>query len=288
MSFISFARAHGVEIGDLVPSERIRRCGTTEKPRSSNGAYFWDGERGWVFAWDGETKVQWYEDPSAKPWTDVEKAAWKAKRQAVSAGVAESQRRAALKASEMLRGAKPAQHNYLHLKGFPEAQGFVSDDGALLVPMRSLSGELQGVQAIRWIEADRAYEKKMQPFGMKAKGAVFRMGDKTASEVFLCEGYATGLSIIAALRSVGLRASVLVCFSANNLVTVAAMLRGRVFVFADNDKTEAGEKAALQTNLPYCMSPVVGEDANDLHVRAGLMAVCQQLMAVRRMEMAVT
>lgn len=286
MSFHLFARAHGVEIGDLHPSERIQRCATTEKPRSKNGAFFWDGERGWVFAWDGEAKVQWYEDPHAKPWTDLEKAAWKAKRNAVGAEIAEAQRRAATKAAEMLRSAKPDNHNYLHIKGFPDAQGFVSEDGALLIPMRSLTGDLQGVQAIRWVEADRAYEKKMQPFGMKAKAAVFRLGDKTAPETFLCEGYATGLSIVAALRSVGLRASVLVCFSANNLVTVARMVRGKVFVFADNDKSEAGEKAALETNLPYCMSPQVGEDANDLHVRAGLMAVCQQLMAVRRLEQA--
>lgn len=286
MSFHLFARAHGVEIGDLYPSERIQRCATTEKPRSKNGAFFWDGERGWAFAWDGEAKVQWYEDPHAKPWTELEKAAWKAKRNAVGADIAEGQRRAAMKAAEMLRSAKPDNHNYLHIKGFPDAQGFVSEDGALLIPMRSLAGELQGVQAVRWVEADRAYEKKMQPFGMKAKAAVFRLGDKTAPETFLCEGYATGLSIIAALRSVGLRASVLVCFSANNLVTVARMVRGKCFVFADNDKSEAGEKAARETNLPYCMSPQVGEDANDLHVRAGLMAVCQQLMAVRRLEQA--
>ena len=123
--------------------------------------------------------------------------------------------------------------------------------------------------------------------GMKAKAAVFRMGDKAAPETFLCEGYATGLSILAALRSVGLRASVLVCFSAGNLVTVAPAIRGKGFVFADNDRSEAGERAAQQTGLPYCMSDRVGEDANDLHMRAGLMAVCQHLMTVRRKEPAV-
>ena len=49
MSFILFARAHGVDIepSKLFPSDRIRRCGTVEKPRSGNGAYFWDGQRGW-------------------------------------------------------------------------------------------------------------------------------------------------------------------------------------------------------------------------------------------------
>jgi putative DNA primase/helicase len=155
-------------------------------------------------------------------------------------------------------------------------------DGALVVPMRNLTtNDLQGVQLIRWIEADRAYEKKMIP-GMKAKGAVFRIGDKHAPETVLCEGYATGLSLAAALRSVGLRASVLVCFSAGNLQFIAPQATGRAYVFADHDKSGTGEQCAQATGLPYCMSPVEGEDANDLHQRAGLMAVCQLLMDVRR------
>ena len=48
MTFIDFARAHGVEIDPnrLYPSDRIKRCGTVERPRSGNGAYFYDGQRG--------------------------------------------------------------------------------------------------------------------------------------------------------------------------------------------------------------------------------------------------
>ena len=33
--------------------------------------------------------------------------------------------------------------------------------------------------------------------------------------------------------------------------------------------------------VPYCMSPILGEDANDLHVRAGLVPVVELLMNVR-------
>lgn len=286
MNFVQFAQACGVLIDNLYPGDRIKRCGTVENPRSKNGAYFWDGQRGWVFAWDGAATVQWFNDPSVKPWTDEEKAAWKAKRQASQAAHEHEHRRAAARASDMLNEAKLGEHNYLHLKGFPTAHGFVAADSALLIPMRSvINNDLQGVQVIRFVDAETGYEKKMVP-GMKAKGAVFRMGDKAAPEVILCEGYATGLSILAALRSVGLRASVLVCFSAGNLVHVAPLVRAKAFVFADHDKSGAGQKAAEQTGLPYCMSPVMGEDANDLHMRAGLMAVCQQLMLVRRQERA--
>jgi len=279
--FVSFARAHGVEIHDLYPGEKIRRCGTVDHPRSKNGAYFWDGARGFVWNWAAEAKAQWFNDASAQAWTEAEKAQWRAKRAAASAQQSDDHRRAATRAAEMLRSAKPSEHNYLHSKGFPDAQGLVSTDGALLIPMRSLdSNELQGLQTIRWISEERRYEKKMIP-GMKAKGAVFRMGDRATPETFLVEGYATGLSVLAALRSVGLRASALVCFSAGNLVQVAPMVKGKCFVFADHDESEAGEKAALQTTLPYCISPELG-DANDLHVKGGLMAVCAQLMALRR------
>ena len=70
-NFIDFARAHGLEIdpGRLYPSDKIRRCGTVEKPRSGNGAYFYDGQRGWVFDWSGAAQTIWYNDPNAKPWT---------------------------------------------------------------------------------------------------------------------------------------------------------------------------------------------------------------------------
>lgn len=280
--FISFARAHGLDINPakFFPGEKIRRCGTVDKPKSSNGAYFWDGERGWVFNWAAEARVQWFNDANARPWTEQEKAAWRIRRDAAKSAQEFDYRKAAQRAQELMRAATPNTHAYLHRKGFPEAQGLITVDGALLIPMRDLmTNSVSGVQVIRWLEAERKFEKKMLP-GMKAKGAVFRMG--TGVETILCEGYATGLSIVAAARSVGLPAAVLVCFSANNIEHVARQLKNRAFVFADNDKSGTGEKAAQNTGLSYCMSPVEGEDANDLHLRAGLFAVVQKLMEVRR------
>ena len=282
MNFVQFARAHGIEIGDLIASDYIRRCATIDKPRSKNGAYFWDGQRGWVFNWSGEARTQWYEDPAAKPWTDAEKRAWAMKRQQAAAQAERKNENAALHAAMLMRSAVPGTHDYLVRKGLTEVQGLVLPEGELMVPMRSMDGNrLQGAQIIRWLPDDLKWEKKMVP-GMKAKGAVLRLG-KPSSETFFCEGYATGLSIELAARSVGLMASVMVCFSDSNMVHVAAATKGaRRFVFADNDKSEAGERAAQATGLPYCMSPVVGEDANDMHVRAGLMSVAKKLMEVRR------
>lgn len=289
MSFIQFARAHGVEIGDLIASDRIKRCATVEKPRSKNGAYFWDGARGWVFDWSGEAKTFWYDDPNAKPWTDAEKRAWALQRQTASADQERKRENAALQAALLLRSTVPGPHGYLIRKKLRDAQGLVLPDGGLLVPMRNLStNELQGAQVIRWLADEMRWKKKMV-HGMRAKGAVLRIGPKAARETFLCEGYATGLSIELAARQMRLSAAVLVCFSDSNMVHVAELLKASKsprFVFADNDKSGAGERAARETGLPYCMSEIVGEDANDVYARAGVMAVACLLMKARAQEIA--
>lgn len=192
--------------------------------------------------------------------------------------------RAAAEASQkVIDRCKLETHYYLNAKGLPAAVGLVAD-GALIVPMRSMeSNQLQGIQTIEWMPDERKWEKKMA-LGMRAKGSVLRLGNKQAKEAFLCEGYATGLSVELALRRLRLDASVLVCFSDSNMAHVAEMVKGRAFVCADNDVSLAGEKAAKKTGFPYCMSPVLGEDVNDLHQRAGLVALCKLLIDVRRIK----
>jgi hypothetical protein len=59
-------------------------------------------------------------------------------------------------------------------------------------------------------------------------------------------------------------------------------VKGRNFAFAEHDKSGSGERAAQQAGLAFCMSPVEGEDANDLHQRAGLMTLCFLLLDMRR------
>jgi putative DNA primase/helicase len=85
-----------------------------------------------------------------------------------------------------------------------------------------------------------------------------------------------------ALRSIGSDASVVVCFSASNLVQVADQIKGQRFVFADNDESKTGKKSAEQTGLPWTMADTVGFDANDLHMKSGLFAVVGKIMQLRR------
>ena len=277
--FIAFAHSHGAAIRELHPSDRIRRCPTIAHPRSTNGAYWFDGTRGWVQNWETDGGPQWWNEPSARPWTEADKRRWAAQRQAADEDRLRDQHRAAARAGELIAQAVPDAHGYLKTKGFPETKGLVLPSGGLLVPMRDVATNvLVGAQVIQL--AENRWRKKMLP-GTRAKGAVFVIGPRRAPEYVLCEGYATGLSIQAAVQLLRLKLSVVVCFSAQNLVHVAALVGGRRFVFADNDASETGARAATATGLPWVMSPDIGEDANDLHLRAGLLAVSKLVMQAR-------
>jgi hypothetical protein len=282
MEFVNFARSNGVEIDPnrLFPSDKIRRCGTVDKPRSGNGAYFWDGNRGWVMDWSGEARVIWWQDKNAKPWTDEEKRQWAVKRASAASEQERRYQQAEAQAEATLKAATLSKHIYLEIKGFPEEKGLVLED-KLLVPMRNVvTNKLQGYQSIRWDPETRKYEKKMLA-GMRAKNAVLYIGNRGADETWLVEGYATGLSVRNALRSIGVPASVVVTFSASNLLQVADQIPGKRFVFADNDESKTGEKIAIQTGLPWIMADQVGWDANDLHFEKGLWAVVTKLMSCR-------
>lgn len=282
MSFLDFAKQHGLDISlaNFYPSDKIRRCGTIDKPKSDNGAYLWDGKRGWVMNWAMDAKVHYYHDKNATPWTDAEKREWRRKRQEAAKAKAETHKTVAAKAAETLREATPKSHIYLDVKGFRDAQGLVKGD-KLLIPMRNVrTNELTGYQEIWWDRTIKGYQKKML-YGMKAAESVFYLGKARSNEYWLVEGYATGLSVKDALKRACIDATVVICFSANNLVAVSKLLDGEKFVFADNDKSGAGESAAKATGLRYAMSDVEGWDANDVHRIYGILILMEIILKVR-------
>lgn len=189
--------------------------------------------------------------------------------------------RAAAEAKRTLEQCRPSTHPYLIEKGLSSALALVRGP-TLIVPMYDfLTRELLGTQRIDWAADEQRWVKKMA-WGMRMKGAVLWLGQPKAQEAFLCEGLATGLSIDLALRRLRLNAAVVVCFNDANLAYVGSLIKGRAFVFADNDESKAGETAAIKTGMPYCMSEVEGEDANDLHKRAGIVDLCRLIIDVRR------
>ena len=287
MQFDAFCRAHGLIVDGITPGRWVR-VPTTDHPRKRNGAYKYLGDIGWVQNHALEMDVStWRASDDELRGVDVQRIV----RQAAEFDdkMRRGWARAAEKAEQLVARARQGEHNYLHLKGFGDQPGLVLDD-ALLVPMRHWrTNRLVGVQTIRWLEAERRYEKLMLP-GMRAKGAVLRLGSPQAARTWLVEGYATGLSVEAALRLLRLRDSVTVCFSAGNLIHVAQQLLGEaqtVAVFADHDASGAGERAARTTGAPWCMSPRQGEDANDMHQYEGIFRLANLMLSVgRTMEMA--
>jgi putative DNA primase/helicase len=295
--FATFARAHGLLLDHAEASTRIRRCGTEDKPRSKNGAYWFDGDRGWVQRWDEGGELYWWDDPNKPEPTPEMRAEWARKRAEYERKQLAAWGRTALQCKMLQEQTRISEHNYMHYKGLGDYKvrvldkyEFIDSDGVvnevehvLFVPMINFETEaMVGAQLIWWVPAEMRYEKKFVP-GSRLRHSAYRLGAAATNEVILCEGLATGVSIEMALKQMNLRATIVVCFNDSNLVNIAALLPKdiRAYVFADNDKSKAGAIAARKTGLPWCQSPVEGEDANDLHVRAGLTPVAELIRQVR-------
>jgi putative DNA primase/helicase len=187
----------------------------------------------------------------------------------------QQQSRAADKAAKMIREATMSTHPYLVRKGFPSLLGLVHD-GKLLVPVRDAT-DYARVISVQTIDANGV--KKFLPGG-RTRCGVYRIGvtPALARRVVLCEGYATGLSLHAALQRLPGPYTIIVCFSAGNLEAVAQYFPGAL-VCADNDESKRGEEAARATGLEWRMPPDVGTDFNDMHRKCGVFAVTEVLRA---------
>ncbi|MHA6686358.1 toprim domain-containing protein [Mesorhizobium sp. A556] len=198
-------------------------------------------------------------------------------------------------AQALIGAATLAQHPYLAAKGFRDEQVMVvkaatvrevvgdyivpaGASSAILIPARR-AGKVTSAQLI-WEDGTKKFL-----FGGEIGGAGHRIASGACT--WLCEGYATGLSLRAALKGLGMQSTILCCFSASNIVAVARQVRGRSFVAADNDKPleqfgglGTGEHYARLTDLSYSMPPAVGTDFNDMHQHDGIFAVQRVLTAV--------
>lgn len=287
------------EVGILPPrSYRLGRWSKTDTLSGKNGK----GDGRVIVNERSATAYNWQTSQRATVWLDGEMS--REQRRALAADIQRSKdkaRRDAARAAEiaekLLALATPAQHQYLVAKGFRDEQAlvvgamavrdlvgsYVVPPGAahaILVPARR-SGKITSAQLI-WEDGTKKFI-----FGGEIGGASHRIA--TGTDTWLCEGYATSLSIRAALHGLKVRATILCCFSASNIAAVAPQVRDRCFVAADNDKVPAsnpydglgtGEHFARVTKLPYGMPPTVETDFNDVHQREGIFAVQRALTAV--------
>ena len=267
MSFEAHAQAHGLILRHAIPDGRWHRVPTIDKPRKRNGAYVYDGNTG-----------------SVRNWATMESFAFwtNGRRTTVSQmftgnkDIEREQKAAAVKAKEMLQRAVFTNHGYLKSKGFPLLKGLVLDE-ELLIPMRDYKS-YKDVLSVQRIKEDGT---KRFLYQGRSKGAVFILNQEHQhKEVWLVEGYATGLSVQAALKSLYRDAAVVVCFSASNMVYVGQRLHTKCYAVADNDTSGTGQRCAEELGVRWGMSEREGEDANDLHSRAGLAAVRQLVRSI--------
>jgi putative DNA primase/helicase len=181
----------------------------------------------------------------------------------------------------------------------PESQG-----GGLVIPM--LRYDLDRAQALKGVQTIKDDGSKKFTYGMSKPGTACRLGLPVVGEpVFVCEGYATGMSIRMALER---RYPVFVAFDAYNLPVVVAAVHqalpgSPIVICADDDyKTtnkglpnnvgriqaqvamesvmDAGARLVMRTFPLFKKDTARGDkdtDFNDLHRLEGLSEVAAQL-----------
>ena len=133
----------------------------------------------------------------------------------------ETQARAARRAQEIWEEQSAPEggtHAYLQRKGLNGAYGTrrtISDEPALLVPMRDIAGMLCNLQ---FISPDG--EKRFMRDG-RVSGCYYALSEPAdAARIIICEGFATGASLAECFSG-----AVIVAFNAGNLKPVADALR---------------------------------------------------------------
>lgn len=281
MDFQTYARAHGVLIDRLQDDGKWHRVSTTTHPRKKNGAYRHCGTHAHVQ--DHATMLEpalWTPDSDEAARIDHAGIAMRAAQAALQ--IRQDQEAAAKRAGWILHQCLPEKHPYLESKGFPDEHGNVwidekAGDRKLCIPMRA-DGRLVGLQTI----SDKPGFEKRFLYGQRTREAVYVMDNKGKN--WFCEGYATGLSVRAALQAIKVRYRLIVCFSANNLLNVARN-HGTGFVVADCDHPSPvapleggmGIKVATKAGLPFWRPPEPGMDFNDYSRKAGLFRASQEL-----------
>ena len=188
---------------------------------------------------------------------------------------------------------------YLATKGFPDELGLVHDDPRVAVPGGRLGEAMASampdtdqpllvvpgrigkqITTVQFITVDGAKKNILRG---RMAGSSHRIA--TGRQTVVCEGIATALSVRAALRLLGVSATVLSAFSASNVAAVARGIPGS-FIAADHDKPiEAlhgkgtGEFYAEQSGRAWTMPKNLG-DYNDMHQSEGLRAVALHLREV--------
>jgi len=233
MTFPDFCRALGLIPPLIIEPGRWHRCATEDHPKSRNGALKLasDGETGWAQDHGTMHEVsQWWRDGENKAKADPEKLRQvmtdATRQRVISEATATAAAWLAFREAKPLRGTHP----YLHKKRLTvEGCQYLRKDASdrLLVRMNDEAGKMRSLQSI-----DHNGLKKFW-LGAPASGCRYMLARSGSTVTILCEGLSTGLTLYCACQN----ASVVVCFSAANMVQVAKSRKwtGMVVVAGDND-----------------------------------------------------
>lgn len=271
--FRSFCLSHGVVAPEVILPEKWMRVKTQDHQRKRNGSVkmFADGRVGLVMNWATMSSPAVWKEGGERE-TKLPDFREINSRRLERARITEKAKASALaywNRCTPLRGPHP----YLAGKdlGVEGCAGLrLGPQGELVVPMM-IAGKLSSVQRI-WEDGS----KKFWP-DAPTKGATFTLWRKDSTVTILCEGLATGLTLYSAVT----QASVVIAFSAHNMVTVAGWMKptGMVVIASDNDvdtqlKTgsnpglEAAQKAAKLWGCGIAIPDCRGSDFQDqMHER---------------------
>lgn len=276
---------------NLIADGRIHRC-KVDGHRKLSGAYRLtpDGCFGGFEDWtSGQGWQKWRAAQPSELTPEQREAVRAAGRLAREKRLAEEQREreaATRKATEMWGQAREGPHPYLSRKGICSNGSRVLGD-LLLVPLCDWGGRLTSVQTIT-THGDKKFLR-----GGRFLGSFhwIRCGTDTGPVLYVCEGFATGSTIHAAMGG----RPVVVAFACANLLPVCRILRdrlpgARIVVCADNDHatdgnpgitkgTEAALAIGARLAVPHGMD---GTDFNDLMVERGLDWVTEQLKNAKK------
>lgn len=185
--------------------------------------------------------------------------------------------KAALDAEALVAKSERTTHEYLKVKGFeklalptisigavdriiPVPKLFYhlkTSDRVLIFPLTDRMGRITSVQMI---SGDGA---KVFLAGGRIGGSAWMPCETGRRPMILCEGVATGLSILRSSKRLGSIVSIAACMSAGGVLRMAKSGFGDGIV-ADNDASRTGWTVTRASNLLYVMPPELGTDFNDL------------------------
>ena len=271
MDFVQFAQANGVLIDSIIYG-KIVRCPTSDHPAKRNGAFLFNHDFGWCQNWATHSEPIFWKDESKR--TEEQQDALERKiaksREEYARNRARMQQEAARKAQWILGECELTEHKYIQRKGFKEypVNVWEKDDQQLLIVPMYYKNAICGCQII----SDDGEKRFLT--GQRTSGAHFKIGDE--KQIFLVEGFASGLALQAILASIGCQSTIYITFSVGNATKMAKYLPTAYFI-ADNDENFVGQKAAEASGLRWWCPQEVGHDINDAYLAQGKLKTGMQI-----------